>query len=166
MDNSSNNAALSGHANLSPTLPDFNSLNLQKAWVATKMISSEDWMQWLRNFSITLIKESPSPAIRACSNLGGCTGILSKRLFNSSFVSCWPELTDTQQDQLIATLENILNECPSTEVSQTVLNLEEFMTHCERVSDGYFSILMRLFPLSLIYAIYLWNVISTCSLRR
>nr|AFH08795.1 Tor [Schmidtea mediterranea] len=112
---------------------EINSVNLQKAWAAKKMISSDDWIQWLKNFSISLVKESPSNAIRSCSNLGGCTGVLSKALFNASFVSCWPELTDTQQDNLIATLESILNECPSTEVSQAVLNLEEFMTHCERM---------------------------------
>jgi len=132
IDNNSNSLTLSV-ANQSSLSQEFNSRNLQKAWSTTKMISSEDWIQWLRNFSITLIKESPNVAIRACSNLGGCTGILSKRLFNASFVSCWPELTDTQQDQLMATLEGILKECPSTEVSQAVLNLEEFMTHCERV---------------------------------
>jgi phosphatidylinositol kinase/protein kinase (PI-3 family) len=30
-----------------------------------------DWQEWIRRFSIELLKESPSPALRACASLAG-----------------------------------------------------------------------------------------------
>lgn len=38
--------------------------NLQKAWTATRRVSKDDWLEWLRSLSIGLLKESPSPALR------------------------------------------------------------------------------------------------------
>lgn len=38
--------------------------NLQKAWTATRRVSKDDWLEWLRRLSIDFLKESPSPALR------------------------------------------------------------------------------------------------------
>jgi len=54
-------------------------------------------------------------------------------LFNAAFVSCWTELTETQQDELIQSLEQALTSQEIPEITQTLLNLAEFMEHCDKV---------------------------------
>ena len=41
-------------------------LSLLQAWLATRRVSKDDWLEWLRRLSIELLKESPSPALRSC----------------------------------------------------------------------------------------------------
>jgi phosphatidylinositol kinase/protein kinase (PI-3 family) len=82
----------------------------------------------MRGFSIELLKESPSPALRACSTLAQKYHPLAHELFNAAFVSCWGELHDHSQDELITALETAFKatNIPS-EVVQTLLHLTEFM---------------------------------------
>lgn len=37
---------------------------LQKAWSFNRLVSKDDWLEWLRRLSIELMKSSPSPALR------------------------------------------------------------------------------------------------------
>lgn len=57
---------------------------------------------------------------------------LAKDLFNASFVSCWSELDANQQDELMSSLEKALTDPDLPEISQTILNLAEFMEHCDK----------------------------------
>merc|ERR1719410_1856042 len=57
---------------------------------------------------------------------------LARDLFNASFVSCWTELDANQQDELMSSLEKALTEPDLPEISQTILNLAEFMEHCDK----------------------------------
>lgn len=43
--------------------------NLQRAWDVTQIASRDDWEQWMRTLSIQLLREAPSPALRATANL-------------------------------------------------------------------------------------------------
>ena len=52
-------------------------------------------------------------------------------LFNAAFVSCWSELNEDQQDELVNTLELALKSQNIQHITQTLLNLSEFMEHCE-----------------------------------
>ena len=54
-------------------------------------------------------------------------------LFNAAFVSCWTELSESQQDELIQALEQALTSQDIPEITQTLLNLAEFMEHCDKV---------------------------------
>ena len=56
------------------------------------MQTREDWREWFESLSMELIKESPSPAIRACVSLVDSYKPLGLDLFNAAFVSCWTEL--------------------------------------------------------------------------
>jgi len=56
------------------------------------MQTREDWREWFESLSMELIKESPSPAIRACVALVDSYKPLGLDLFNAAFVSCWTEL--------------------------------------------------------------------------
>ncbi|XP_064598762.1 serine/threonine-protein kinase mTOR-like [Liolophura sinensis] len=108
------------------------SANLQKALTAGRRVSKEDWMEWLRRLSIELLKESPSPALRSCWALAQTYNPLARDLFNAAFVSCWTELSETQQDELISSLEQALTSQELPEITQTLLNLAEFMEHCDK----------------------------------
>jgi len=58
-------------------------------------------------------------------------------LFNAAFVSCWTELSEMQQDELIQSIEQALAIQDIPEITQTLLNLAEFMEHCEKVTKIY-----------------------------
>ena len=47
-------------------------------------------------------------------------------------MSCWTELDANQQDELMSSLEKALTEPDLPEISQTILNLAEFMEHCDK----------------------------------
>jgi len=48
-----------------------------------------------------------------------------------AFVSCWSELLEEQQDELVQSLEQALKSQNIQQITQTLLNLSEFMEHCE-----------------------------------
>lgn len=57
-------------------------------------------------------------------------------LFNAAFLSCWSELSEDQQDELIRSIELALTSQDIAEVTQTLLNLAEFMEHSDKVSKS------------------------------
>ena len=65
-----------------------------------------------------------------------------RNLFNAAFVSCWSELSEEQQDELVTSLEQALKSQNIQQITQTLLNLSEFMEHCE--IKGTFSLSIRL----------------------
>ena len=56
----------------------------------------QDWHEWMRAFSLELLRESPSPALRCCSALAERLQQLSLELFNAAFYSCWEELSQAR----------------------------------------------------------------------
>eukprot|EP00003_Mantamonas_plastica_P010783 TRINITY_DN2025_c0_g1_i1.p1 TRINITY_DN2025_c0_g1~~TRINITY_DN2025_c0_g1_i1.p1 ORF type:complete len:2240 (+),score=782.23 TRINITY_DN2025_c0_g1_i1:702-7421(+) len=110
-----------------------NQLNLKKAWEAEQRSTREDWMEWMRRFSVELLRESPSPTLRSCSALAQVYPPLARELFNASFVSCWTELFDQFQDELVKSLETAMtSENIPPEILQALLNLAEFMEHDDK----------------------------------
>ncbi|KAL1122375.1 hypothetical protein AAG570_003780 [Ranatra chinensis] len=105
---------------------------LQHAWAATRRVSKDDWLEWLKGLSIDLIKYSSSPALRSCGALADRYNQLPRDLFNAAFVSCWTELSDSLQQELMRNLEQALMVQDPPEIAQTILNLAEFMEHCEK----------------------------------
>lgn len=106
--------------------------NLQEAWISTRRVSKEDWLEWLRRLSIELLKQSPIPALRSCLSLAHSYNQLPKDLFNAAFVSCWTELSESMQKELIQSFEQALTIADLPEITQTILNLAEFMEHCDK----------------------------------
>lgn len=103
--------------------------SLKRAWETSQRSTKEDWAEWMRKFSIELLRESPSPALRSCLYVTDYFPIV-KLLFNAGFVSCWNELSDTSQRELVRALETALlsNNIPQ-EILQNLLDLAEFMEH-------------------------------------
>lgn len=126
---------------------DFPTLNLEKlppklivdqsvlkiTWDSTHNESIFDWQEWLSKLSRELIKQSPSHAIRACSNIVSDYYTLAKDLFNTSFASCWDDLSPENQKDLIKSFCNALSS-PNIppEIHQILLNLAEFMEHYDK----------------------------------
>lgn len=110
-----------------------NEIHLRRAWVSSDRSTKDDWIEWLRNFAVELLKESPSPALRACHHLAQAQPTLARELFAAAFVSCWMQLSPTTQEQLVRSLEAALAS-PSIppEIVTALLNLAEFMEHDEK----------------------------------
>jgi FKBP12-rapamycin complex-associated protein len=110
-----------------------NQNQLKKAWEVSQRSSKDDWQEWIRRFSVELLKESPTHALRACATLASAYPPLARELFNASFVSCWGELYDQFQDELVRSLEAaITSPTIPPEILQTLLNLAEFMEHDDK----------------------------------
>jgi FKBP12-rapamycin complex-associated protein len=75
--------------------------HLKQAWDTNSITTRDDWLEWYRRLSVEFLKESPSPALRACGTLldPGMSGgkELARDLFNVSFLSCSAELYDNYQ---------------------------------------------------------------------
>ena len=57
-----------------------------------------------------------------------------RELFNAAFVSCWMELRPVHQEDFVSNLKQALTLQNIPEITQTVLNLAEFMEHCEEAT--------------------------------
>ena len=110
-----------------------NEKNLKKAWECSQRSTKEDWVEWMRQFSVELLRESPSPALRACYTLAQVQPHVARELFAAGFVSCWNELKEKNQQELLRSLEAAFGS-PTIppEIVTTLLNLAEFMEHDEK----------------------------------
>ncbi|CAG9773619.1 unnamed protein product [Ceutorhynchus assimilis] len=106
--------------------------NLQEAWVPVRRVSKDDWSEWLRGLSLELLTQSPIPALRSCLPLAQTYSQLPRDLFNAAFVSCWTELSEQMQKELIDCLQQALTVPDLPEITQSILNLAEFMEHCDK----------------------------------
>ena len=108
-------------------------VSLRRAWESSQRSTREDWAEWMRNFSIELLKQSPSRALRACASLAQSSPAMARELFAAAFVSCWSELDEGMQDQLVRSLEAALaSPTIPPDIVTTLLNLAEFMEHDEK----------------------------------
>lgn len=110
-----------------------NQEHLKSAWEASQKSTREDWQEWMRRFSLELLKESPHHSLRACASLASVYQPLAKDLFNSAFMSCWTELFDRYQDDLTRSIElALISPNIPPEILQVLLNLAEFMEHDDK----------------------------------
>ncbi|KAJ3423742.1 serine/threonine-protein kinase mtor [Anaeramoeba flamelloides] len=95
--------------------------------------SEEKWNVWFQKLCLIFFQESPSPVLRSCSALAHLYNAFAKQLFNVVFLSCWNELDENYKQDLIYNLEIALNsKTIPIKILQTLLNLCEFMEHCDR----------------------------------
>lgn len=99
--------------------------------LSIRRVSKDDWIEWLKTLSIGLLKESQSPALRSCKALAQNYPQLLRDLFNAAFISCWTELSSEKKQQLAESLQQALMVPDLPEITQTILNLAEFMEHCD-----------------------------------
>ncbi len=92
-----NAAELHPSENNPPKKLDLNAMHLKQAWDTKGKSTKDDWHEWFRKFSTTLLTESPNHSLRACASLASNYQPLARELFNSAFVSCWSELYEQYQ---------------------------------------------------------------------
>eukprot|EP00879_Flechtneria_rotunda_P007003 GHRR01007352.1.p1 GENE.GHRR01007352.1~~GHRR01007352.1.p1 ORF type:complete len:2075 (+),score=775.15 GHRR01007352.1:2-6226(+) len=106
---------------------------LRKAWESSARVTKDDWSEWMRHFSVELLAQSPSPALRACHSLAQVHPQMARELFAAGFVSCWSELDPASQEQLVRSLEAALaSPTIPPEIVTALLNLAEFMEHDDK----------------------------------
>ena len=135
-----------------PKKLDLNPMHLKQAWETKGKSTKDDWHEWFRKFSTTLLTESPNHSLRACASLASNYQPLARELFNSAFVSCWSELyeqfqvritpsseseettlTISLQEELITNIEyTIKSENVPPDLLGQLLNLAEFMEHDDK----------------------------------
>ena len=59
----------------------------------------------MRRLAVEMLKEAPTPALRACAPLAQVYQPLAWELFNAAFIACWSELIPSSRDALISCLE-------------------------------------------------------------
>ncbi|RDB15759.1 Serine/threonine-protein kinase tor2, partial [Hypsizygus marmoreus] len=107
-----------------------NQQHLKQAWDVSQVSTREDWVEWMHRLSVEFMKESPSHALRACMSLVDIHPPLAKELFNAAFLSCWGELYDQYQEDLVHSIEfAITSTTAPSELIHRLLNLAEFMEH-------------------------------------
>ncbi|RKF83441.1 Serine/threonine-protein kinase tor2 [Golovinomyces cichoracearum] len=112
---------------------DSNPVHLKAAWDATGKSTKEDWAEWMRRLSVTLLTESPNQALRACASLAANHPPLARELFNSAFISCWGDLFDLYQEDLIQNIELAIRSPHVTpDLLGILLNLAEYMEHDDK----------------------------------
>jgi len=128
-----NNGHLSGKQgsfNMAQQKMTVNQAQLARSWDVSQRSTAVDWHEWLRRLKGDLLRESPSPALRACSALAQAHAPLAHDLFHAAFVSCWHELSEQYQDSLVRALQAAFRSTTiPPEILQTLLNLAEFMEH-------------------------------------
>ena len=113
-----------------PVKLTLNQQQLQRAWDVTQRSTAEDWNEWLKRLRLDLLRESPSPSLRACASLAQAHPPLARELFHAAFVSCWMDLSDIYQDSLVRALHTAFQSSTiPPEILQSLLNLAEFMEH-------------------------------------
>ncbi|KAG6820409.1 hypothetical protein H0H93_000916 [Arthromyces matolae] len=110
-----------------------NQQHLKQAWDVSQAATREDWTEWMHRLSVEFMKESPSHALRACMGLVDIHPPLAKELFNAAFLSCWTDLYDQYQEDLVRSIEYaITSPTAPSELIHRLLNLAEFMEHEEK----------------------------------
>ncbi|KAJ2704475.1 phosphatidylinositol kinase- protein kinase tor1 [Coemansia sp. IMI 203386] len=112
---------------------------LRNSWIIKQQQqqqgSSINMMRWLDNFTIELISQSPSPAIRACKELAQSNQGLRSELFNAAFVSCWTVLSVEYQKEVFDSLQEVAAQIDvPADILQTILSLAGFMERDGKVT--------------------------------
>ena len=63
-DSDKNVAQLASKSKLLINIP-----KLKEAWEANHVLTKDDWHEWMRRFSVALLKESPNYALHQCLSL-------------------------------------------------------------------------------------------------
>ncbi|KAG5734545.1 Phosphatidylinositol 3-kinase tor2 [Termitomyces sp. T112] len=130
---SENNKAPDFSAPAEATKLAVNQQHLKQAWDVSQVTTREDWTEWMHRLSVEFMKESPSHALRACMGLVDIHPPLAKELFNAAFLSCWTDLYDQYQEDLVRSIEYAVTSATAPpELIHRLLNLAEFMEHEEK----------------------------------
>ena len=103
-----------------------------KAILAPTRTGEDEWKQWLRTFSIEVLRASPCPSHLYALPLAQIHEPFARRLFHPAFAACFAKMDESTKQQVVAMLTTILsNSRLPSEVLQELLNLSEYMERNE-----------------------------------
>eukprot|EP01129_Flabellula_baltica_P009387 TRINITY_DN3829_c0_g1_i1.p1 TRINITY_DN3829_c0_g1~~TRINITY_DN3829_c0_g1_i1.p1 ORF type:complete len:2225 (-),score=435.29 TRINITY_DN3829_c0_g1_i1:13-6618(-) len=92
------------------------------------MFTENEWIQWMQQFSASLMRYSPSRSLQSCTALVLDSYPVSRELFNPAFLSWWEDLDDEERENLLEKLNEVIsNKSTPPEVLGNILDLAEFM---------------------------------------
>jgi len=101
---------------------------LCNVWGTWQQTTKDDWLEWSRRISVELLRQSPSPALRACAPVAQMHAPLARRLFQVSFIAAWSELSASSRESIVQSIElAFLSPSTPTEILQELLALAEYM---------------------------------------
>ena len=110
---------------------------LQQACSVSGRNTSGDWTEWMRRFSLELLRQSPSPILHCCKGLAEFYQPLAHELLNAAFMSVWSELMPnelssfeiSEECMAVAGAVEAAIEAPHMppEILQDLLNMIEFV---------------------------------------
>lgn len=91
---------------------------------------------WLYNFIKIIVSQNPRSSIRACSNLVAKSEFIAMRLFNVSFLSIWPQLSQKTKKVIQTSFKSILDAKESyTIVGRRIITLLIYMDKMRQPID-------------------------------
>jgi len=80
-----------------------------KAFEVTLRSTKDDWRDWMRGLKMMILRENPSPALRACAPLAQLYEPMANDLFNPAFHSCWLSLPAAERESVLKSIERALS---------------------------------------------------------
>eukprot|EP01063_Lacrimia_lanifica_P018146 TRINITY_DN2509_c0_g1_i1.p1 TRINITY_DN2509_c0_g1~~TRINITY_DN2509_c0_g1_i1.p1 ORF type:complete len:2948 (+),score=888.97 TRINITY_DN2509_c0_g1_i1:584-8845(+) len=109
---------------------------LRRAWQVSLACGEKDHVLWLSQLGQKLLRESPSPSLRAAFDIARQYPQLNHDLFNVAFVSCYFDLAEKYRSEMLNAVDRALHsENLPPEVLQPLLNLAEYLERCDRGGD-------------------------------
>ena len=100
---------------------------------AVDRVGEDEWVTWLRNVIVELVRSAPSASLRACLQLAQRNELFAREVFFPSFAICFREMEADSRHEVVQKLTTVLKHSKlPLEVLQALLNLGEYM---ERNSD-------------------------------
>lgn len=123
------------------------SLNLNEnilvdAAVCKSKLSSSQWEDWLRNFVLNVINQSPCQVIKNCIGIAQSSPAFAMKIFYASFLSCWTQMSEYSRTAICNSFECALNDSTTPMfVLATLVGLAEFMEKSEQhLSFSYYKL--------------------------
>jgi len=115
-----------------------NVVDLKSAWSVSGRTTGGDWSEWMRRFSLELLRQSPSPIIYTCKNLAEVYQPLANELLNAAFMSVWAEMGRNDGSPVFVLNDDAMDMAKSLEIAlespnipsdilQKLLNMIEFV---------------------------------------
>lgn len=116
-----------------PMFKKLDSEELMTKFETSQRSLKDEWLEWMRNTSVELLKSSPLLVLSPCCSIAVMYPQIAQDLYNIAFASVWQNLSDKHKEQMIQHLTKAIS--PSNKenipltILQTILNLAEFMQH-------------------------------------
>ena len=80
-------------------------MELLREFETSKCHIQDDWTRWLIKTSHELLKQNPTPVLRACSTLTEVYAPLAQDLYCIAFISCWRQMYPDERKEILKSFQ-------------------------------------------------------------